>query len=67
MPEYIDPDSIEVLGGKPGDKERYIRSDFLIRSGMCPNGHGLMGVVQWGQECPECGFTTNKMPELSEQ
>lgn len=42
MIEYANPDRIEVLAGLPGDKERYIKSDFLIRSGMCPNGHGLM-------------------------
>lgn len=46
--ERVDPDRIEVLGGNPGDKERYINSDFLIRSGMCPNGHGLMTLGGWG-------------------
>ena len=65
--ERIDPDRIEVLGGKPGDKERYIRSDYLIRSGMCPNGHGLMTLAGWGQECPVCGFTCNTLPELKAQ
>ena len=50
--ERADPDRIEVLGGKPGDKERYIESDFRIRSGLCPNGHGLMTMGGWGQECP---------------
>ena len=62
--ERADPDRIEVLGGKPGDKERYIQSDYLIRSGMCPNGHGLMTLGGWGQECPQCGFTCNTLPEL---
>ena len=61
--ERADPDRIEVLGGKPGDKERYIESDFRIRSGLCPNGHGLMTMGGWGQECPTCGFTCNTMPD----
>ncbi len=63
MIERVDPDRIDVLGGMPGDKERYIESDFRIRSGLCPNGHGLMTTGGWGQECIECGFTTNRMPE----
>jgi hypothetical protein len=67
MIEHADPDRIEVLGGQPGDKERYIKSDFLIRSGMCPNGHGLMTLGGWGQECPKCGFTCNTQPELQTQ
>ena len=61
--ERADPDRIEVLGGKPGDKERCIESDFRIRSGLCPNGHGLMTMGGWGQECPTCGFTCNTMPD----
>ncbi len=56
-----------MLGGKPGDKERYLRSDYLIRSGMCPNGHGLMTLGGWGQKCPTCGFTCNTLPELDRQ
>lgn len=65
--ERRDPDTIEVLGGKPGDKERYLQSDYLIRSGMCPNGHGLMQLGGWGQECQACGFTCNTLPELTKQ
>ncbi len=61
--ERADPDRIEVLGGKPGDKERCIEIDFRIRSGLCPNGHGLMTMGGWGQECPTCGFTCNTMPD----
>ncbi len=67
MVERADPDRIDVLGGRPGDKERYIESDFLIRSGMCPNGQGLMKAGGWGQECPVCHFTCNTMPELAPQ
>lgn len=65
--ERRDPDTLEVLGGRPGDKERAIESDYLIRSGMCPNGHGLMQLGGWGQECPACGFTCNTLPELTKQ
>lgn len=65
--ERIDPDRIEVLCGRPGDKERYLRSDHLIRSGMCPNGCGLMTTLGWGQECDPCGFSCNTLPELTKQ
>ena len=51
--ERADPDRIEVLGGKPGDKERCIESDFRIRSGLCPNGHGLMTMGGWGARVPD--------------
>lgn len=67
MVERIDPDRIEVLGGKPGDKERHIESDFRIRSGLCPNGHGLMEAIEWGQRCPQCGFECNRHAELKPQ
>ena len=61
--ERKDPNQICVLGGEPGDAERVIESDFRIRSGMCPNGHGLMGAGGWGQQCGTCGFTCNTMPD----
>jgi len=67
MAERIDPARIEVFGGEPGDKERYMRSDYLIRSGLCPNGHGLMTADDGGQRCPTCGFWTNKRAELERQ
>ena len=47
-----------------------VESDFLIRSGLCPNKHTahggrdvLLAEKHWGQECPECGFSTNKLPD----
>lgn len=61
--ERKDPDRILVLGGEPGDAERFIESDFRIRSGMCPNGHGLMELAGWGQQCPVCNFTCNTLPD----
>ena len=47
--ERADPYRIEVLNGKLGDKERYIESDFRIRSMLCPNGHGLMTMGDGGK------------------
>ena len=32
--ERKDPNQICVLGGEPGDAERFIESDFRIRSGQ---------------------------------
>ena len=63
MVERAHPDRIEVLGGKPGDKERYIESDFKIRSGLCPNGCGLLMENDYGQECPTCHFSCNTKAE----
>lgn len=65
MVERIDP--ALVAGQSEQEVKRFIDSDYLIRSGMCPNGHGLMNVDEWGQECPACGFQCNKMPELTKQ
>ena len=59
MVDRIDPERIEVLGGQPGDKEHFIESDYKIRGGMCPNGHGLMEPTDYGQRCPACGFFCN--------
>lgn len=56
-PERIDPSRIAGLAGT--DITAYIESDFRIRSGLCPNGHGLMTEEPWGQSCPVCGFNCN--------
>jgi hypothetical protein len=46
------------------EAERYCDQDLLIRSGMCPNGHGLMHLDgDRGQECPVCHFYCNTLPE----
>lgn len=64
LAERADPDTVAVLHGRPGDLERHLRSDQLIRSGMCPNGCGLMAPAgNWGQECPACNFVCNTLPE----
>lgn len=61
--ERKNPDRIVVLGGNDDDVAKFIESDFKIRSGMCPNGHGLMSHAGWGQQCPICKFTCNTMPD----
>ena len=63
MPERIDPSRIIVLGGTEEDARRFVESNFRIRSGMCPNGHGLMTQTDFGQECPTCGFFCNTRPD----
>ena len=61
--ERKDPSRIDVLGGNLKDVEKYIESDFKIRSGLCPNGHGLMEPRDFGQQCPSCGFFCNTRAE----
>ena len=65
MVERIDKNRIVGLSGT--DLDKFVEHDFLMRSGMCPNGHGLMTLGGWGQECPQCHFTTNVQPELDKQ
>lgn len=52
-----------VLGESEESVRRFIESDFRIRSGLCPNGHGLMNETNFGQECPQCGFFCNTRAE----
>lgn len=63
MVERLDRDRIVVLGGTDADVARFVESDFRIRSGMCPNGHGLMEPTEYGQQCPACGFWCNTPAE----
>jgi hypothetical protein len=63
MVERIDPERVGVLGGNADDVKKYIESDFKIRSGLCPNGDGLMTETDSGQECPVCGFWCNTLAE----
>lgn len=65
MVERIDKSRIMGLTGT--DLDRYVEDDFRIRSGMCPNGHGLMTADDGGQKCPMCGFWTNVPAELEKQ
>jgi hypothetical protein len=64
MVERIDKSHIAGLAGT--DLDRYVESDFKIRSGLCPNGDGLMTVDDGGQRCQTCGFWTNVLAELEQ-
>jgi hypothetical protein len=63
MIERKDPSRIQVLGGSNADVRAYIESDFKIRSGLCPNGCGLLTENDYGQDCPACGFSCNTKAE----
>jgi len=65
MIERIDKSRIMGLAGT--DLDKYVESDFKIRSGLCPNGHGLMMADVRGQRCTACGFWTNARAELEPQ
>jgi hypothetical protein len=49
------------------EADKYCDRDVLIRSGMCPNGDGLMNFDGDTQQCDACGFFTNCKPELRAQ
>lgn len=63
MVERKDPSRFVVLGGTEADAVRAAEDDFRIRSGMCPNGHGLLEPTDYGQRCPKCGFFCNTKAE----
>ena len=64
MVERIDKSRIAGLAGT--DLDKYVESDFRVRSGLCPNGHGLMQETDYGQRCPTCGFFCNTPAERPE-
>lgn len=59
MTKRLDPKHIAVAGGSEADVTRFVESDYLIRSGACPNRCGLMNDIEGGQECPVCHFSCN--------
>ena len=65
--ERLDRSQIAGLSG--ADVDSFIESDFKIRSGLCPNGCGLLSIVDDGdglgpaQVCDKCNYFTNVMPE----
>jgi hypothetical protein len=67
MVDRKDPDRFLALDGEAFDAEKFADQDVLIRSGMCPNGHGLMERTNYGQRCPTCKFFCNIPMELSPQ
>jgi hypothetical protein len=56
-------DDYQVLGGTREDAQRAADTDFLIRSGLCPNGCGLLAQSDDGQECHTCHFMCNCLPD----
>ncbi|QWF19258.1 hypothetical protein [Lysobacter capsici] len=62
MVERIDPERIFGFDSE-ADRNRFVEQDYLIRSGMCPNGHGLLAETDYGQRCEQCGFFTNTRAE----
>lgn len=52
-------DSSRIVGADADAVAQFIENDFKIRSGVCPNGHGLLNPLADGQECKTCGFYTN--------
>lgn len=63
MIERKDPDRFISPGNDDFDAERFADQDVKIRSGLCPNGHGLMAQNSDTQQCEKCGFFTNCLPE----
>ena len=61
--ERLSPDQVAIAGGDDADVADFIRSDFRIRSGLCPNGCGLMNENDCGQKCPKCNFCCNTKAE----
>ncbi len=57
-------DKSRILGLTGVDLDKFVESDYRIRSGLCPNGHGLMLGDEFGQSCPLCLFSTNVPAEL---
>ena len=56
-----------IIAESPEAAERFVETDFLIRSGLCPNGHGLMQEDGKLQRCPKCLFFTNTPAEKEMQ
>lgn len=63
MAERKPVEQYHVLGGTREDAEKFAEHDFLIRSGMCPNGCGLMLEGDDGQHCQKCDFMCNTLPD----
>lgn len=62
MVERKDPSRIVGFENE-ADARRYVEDDYKIRSGLCPNGHGLLVDTNFGQQCETCGFITNLRAE----
>lgn len=49
------------------EAQRHCDQDYLIRTGMCPNGCGLMSEDGDGQNCTSCNFWCNTKRETVSQ
>lgn len=67
MIERMHRDRVIGFGGDDKAVDDFIENDYRIRSGMCPNGHGLLDATEQGQECSSCGYWTNIRAELTKQ
>lgn len=67
MVERADPSNYYVLGGTEEEVNQFVANDLKIRSGLCPNGCGLLSWDGTFQECGKCGFVCNTRPELKAQ
>lgn len=65
MVERKDPSQFIVIGGDKKESQAFADRDFSVRSGVCPNGHGLLEPTDYGQRCPTCGFFCNVKAELT--
>lgn len=65
--ERKDPSCFHMIGGTTEDNARFAETDFKIRSGLCPNGCGLLSWDGTFQECAKCKFVCNTRPENSPQ
>lgn len=60
-------DPANIHGLSRAEAETYCDQDLLIRTGMCPNGCGLLNEAPSGQDCTRCGFWCNTARETRAQ
>lgn len=60
------PDNIHGFATR-AEAQKFCDQDYLIRTGMCPNGCGLLMEHDDGQDCPKCQFACNTKRETTDQ
>lgn len=63
MVDRLDSKNIFFGSGDERSADEFVRHDHLIRSGMCPNGCGMLLGTEFGQECLKCKFFCNTRAE----
>lgn len=63
MVKRLDPATLATPDGDEKAINRFIESDFKVRSGACPNNCGLLNDTEFGQQCPKCNYFTNVRAE----